>query len=88
MLVPETAMDKNDCLVFWQYNIWLTRQIFKVNTESESHFVENGANNFFWLGVLASNTGHHLTSFLWRKDIHDKIVSNLHIITILYLSHW
>lgn len=32
----------------------------------------------FRLGVLASDPGHHLASFLWRKDVHVLSLSSLY----------
>ena len=59
MSVPETSMNKNDCLEFWQYDIGLAGQFLAMKPETEALPVQKTADNHFRLCILPFDAGHH-----------------------------
>ena len=51
MSMPETAIYKNNTMVFWQDNIWFSGKIFYMETETKSPIVKKTTNQQFRFGI-------------------------------------
>lgn len=60
--MPEAAVHKNYCPVFWQHDIRFSREVFTMQAETESASMQHRANLFFRRCIGAPNSGHHPTS--------------------------
>ena len=70
MSVPEASMNKNNRFIFWQYNIRCSWQIFSVQPETVSHFMQYGPNDKFRFCVFPFYTGHVPASSFFANYIH------------------
>lgn len=64
VLVPETAMDKNDLLMLGENKVRAPRKSTSVQAVSKTQSVAKTPNNHLWLRVFASDSGHHPTPCL------------------------
>ncbi len=53
MPMPETAMNKDCCLVFWENDIGFSGELFDVKPETETGTMEQGTEPQFRAGILA-----------------------------------
>ncbi|CUS34544.1 hypothetical protein COMA2_170063 [Candidatus Nitrospira nitrificans] len=58
MTVPETAVYENNSLIFWQHNVWLSRQVFPVETKTVTHSVQDRTNYPLRACIGALNPAH------------------------------
>ena len=65
MLMPETAMDEDNCTVFWKHDVRPTGEIRLVQPVPESSSEQNATNDKLWLCVTSTNSTHDLTAFLF-----------------------
>ncbi len=59
MPMPETAVDKNDCPVPGENDIWFSCHVLDMKPETESLPVQKLANENFWPGMGGPDFGHH-----------------------------
>lgn len=69
MSVPETAMDKNDQIIFGQDNIRFSGQILSMQSKAKSTSVQKASHSDFRLCITALDPSHHVGSGLWIYDI-------------------
>lgn len=67
--MPEAAMYKYGCLVFWQNNIRATWQIFAMKAEPVPAPVKYLPNHFFRHRVFAANLRHNGATFRGREYV-------------------
>ncbi len=68
--MPETAVNKNDCSVFWQDNIRLSRQPRIMQSEPIPEFVKCRPHRKFGFRVLAAYARHHSGACVPVNDVH------------------
>jgi len=68
--MPETAMYKDDGLVFRQYYIGLAGEVFYVQTVAIAQGMQVAAHEHFGLGVLAFYAAHIVAACFLAVDIH------------------
>lgn len=76
MAVPETAMDKEDGIVFWQYDVGPAGQGFvlrAVDREAVAETMEHGTNTHLSLRVAPPDAGHDFGSFFRCEDVSHEI---------------
>lgn len=66
MSVPETAVHENNSLMFRQGNIWFSRQVLPLETETVTHPVQDRTNYSLWTCVGALDPAHVPASSLRR----------------------
>ena len=64
MAVPEASVDENDCLIFGQYYIRITRQLFDLNTEPQTTREKILPHNHLRLRILPLNSRHTAATLL------------------------
>ena len=62
MAMPEAAVDKYDCFVFWQHNIWCSCKMTRVYPISESLGKQIFPNQKLRFGIAAFNPAHIITT--------------------------
>ena len=62
MAMPKTAINKDNCVVAWQYNIRFSGQIADIQPEPKTLTMQQAANQLLRLGILSLDTCHHATS--------------------------
>jgi len=84
MPVPEAAMNKDDCLIIWQYNIRLTRQILHMQTVAKALRMQKPSYQHFGFGIFSLNAAHVITArFLAVHVCHTiKLVPRTHPLQI------
>lgn len=68
--MPETSMDKNDCVVPGKNDVWFTPFYLLVDPESQPHSVQQRSDDHLWFGVFAPNARHHLASRFSVDNVH------------------
>jgi hypothetical protein len=68
--VPKTAMNENCSVVFWQNDIWFTRQVLHVQPEPVAHCMNLRTNNQFRLRVFGVDPRHVPASFFFSYPVH------------------
>jgi hypothetical protein len=58
--VPEAAVHKNDCPPSGEHDVRFSGKVFAMKTESETHFIMNGADANLRRGVPRGNPPHDL----------------------------
>lgn len=74
MTVLEASVDENDCLIFWQYYIRITRQLFDLNTEPQTTREKILPHNYLRLRILPLYRRHIATSLLGCLNISHNIL--------------
>ncbi len=72
MPVPEAAINKYGCVIFWQNDIGFSRKIFIVKFKPEPLSMQKAANNNFRFCVGASDAAHHAASGALVYNIHQQ----------------
>jgi hypothetical protein len=67
--MPETTINKDDCVELWKDDVWLSRQILSMQSVSVSERVEVGSNPHLRLCILSSNSRHIATALLSCMNI-------------------
>ena len=62
VLVPEASTDLDDAFEPSEHQIGLTRQTGGMQSEAETHLVNQSAHCHLWLGAFASNLAHVLAA--------------------------
>ncbi len=60
--MPETAVYKNEGVVFGEYNVWLAGELFGVQAVAEALCMQVAANQHFRLCVGAADAAHVIAS--------------------------
>ena len=71
--MPETAVYKNDGVVFWQNDVGLSRQFPVIFPEPEPCLVQLAPDEFFRFGIAALYAGHIVMPLLRGKGVHSFI---------------
>ena len=69
MSMPETTVNEYDGFVFGQNNIGFARQFFVIEFVTKTICEKKFPNQKFWLGVLAFDLAHVVTSGLFVVNI-------------------
>jgi hypothetical protein len=56
--MPETTVHKNDCIVFWEYQIGFSREVLSMEPVSKPQLVTNPSYLELWFSVFPANAGH------------------------------
>lgn len=72
MSMPEAAMHKDYCPVFWKNNIRFSWKGFIRNSESVPHTMQHRADSKLGLCIRSSDAGHIPTAFFRGQRIHAK----------------
>jgi len=67
--MPETAMDKYDCIIFWENKVWFARKRFIMKFKSETVSGKEFPDDNFRLCVFSPDHGHIITSGFFIVDI-------------------
>ncbi len=67
--MPETAMNEDEGFVHREYEIWLSHQLWVVDTVTEPICVKSAPQKQLGLRVLAPNTSHHARASLFVYNI-------------------
>ena len=57
--VPEAAVNKDYCFIFWQYQVGRSREMFSVHTIAKASCMQGFADQEFGRGVFAPDVRHH-----------------------------
>ena len=71
MAVPKAAVHKNDCVVFWQHEVRLSRQFTVMQPKPETHSMKAAPDNHFGLGILRLDPGHHATADFAANNVNQ-----------------
>ena len=69
MLMPKAAIDKNDCVIFFQHQIGWTWQFLIMQPKTEALPVQCRPYPFFWLGIFTANGGHRSWTGRWIDTV-------------------
>lgn len=69
MAMPKTSVNKHYCTISWQHEIWGSRQILTVKSETISLAMQESTYQHFWLGIPAFDACHHFTAGCLVYDI-------------------
>lgn len=75
MSMPIAAVYENCGLVSWNNNVWPTREIGRMQPESEASPMQHRSKGFFRPSVLAPDAGHVPASLFWRNTINQSRLS-------------
>ena len=70
MPMPETSVDEDDRVPFWEHNVGMPRQFGGMQAIAETKRVQMAAHKHLWLRVFRPNTAHHLAALLFGNSIH------------------
>ena len=70
MPMPEAAMHQDDSLILRKYNVWVAREVFRVESISEAKLVEGFSDLQFGGSVFAPNTRHDPGAGLSIDSVH------------------
>src|SRR5207249_2032780 len=73
VVVPETAVYEDHFAKLWEYQVWLARQLFRVQTVTVSHTEYGLADYKFRLRVFATYTPHVFAATLSANGVHLRI---------------
>jgi hypothetical protein len=88
MPMPEAAMNKDYCPVFWENNIWFPWKGFIRNSESVSHAMQHRADSKLGLCIRSSDAGHIPAAFFRGQRIHAKSSAALKYHGLLQQPAW
>lgn len=71
--VPEASVDEDDHAKSRKNNVGLAGQLFVVQAESVSHFVQQRPHHTFGTSVLAANTRHVVAALLRCQRVHGAL---------------
>ncbi len=71
--MPETPVDKDDRIIFWQDQVRFTGKTFVVKPVTESFSEKRFSYHQLWLGVLSTDAGHHAATRLLANNISHMI---------------
>lgn len=67
--MPETAMNKNDHVVFWQHQIRFARQILSVKSVAEACGMQESPDGHLGLSVFTLDGRHHFRTSRFINNI-------------------
>lgn len=70
MLVPETAVDKDEFAPARKNQIRGAREVRTMKPVAVTHRVDQPTHCHFWLGALGADVGHYLATPLWPNNIY------------------
>lgn len=72
MLVPKTSVNQYDLLVTGEHQVGSTWQVTAMQAETVSEPMANTSYHHFRPGILATDTGHDVTTLLLSKIVHGR----------------
>jgi hypothetical protein len=62
MLMPKATMHKNCLVPRWKYDVWLSRQIRRMQPIAVTHGMDKAAHRHLWFGAPVFNSPHILAT--------------------------
>lgn len=69
MAMPETAVNKDCRMIFWQDHIWLAWHILYIKPVPETISMKLAPNPLLYARILATDAGHIQMTLVWCQDI-------------------
>ena len=69
--MPETTVNKNDLLVFRQYDIWPSWEVFDMQSKSVSEPVKDRTHGFLRPRVFTPDFTHITAASNWVNAVHE-----------------
>lgn len=90
MAMPEAAMNEDDRVMFWEYQIRLPWKSLVVKNITEASRMKASPYDHFGFGVFPPNARHHPASDFWRDNVSHRRAPELRPLsldaTIAFLS--
>ena len=58
VIVPETAIDKDNSFISWKHEVWLAGKVTNMQAVAKTHGEQGLSDEKFGAGVLSSDAGH------------------------------